>query len=128
GRGSWVMGDGRGACSGRLLSRHTDAPSTQHLAPLRSTSTRPGSGVSTEQLRVSRALRRERLTLQVVEAIAERLLGPARGTARRVSESAARELRRMDRECDFTPSARSAFQDLLAWTGQPTVHAISLPA
>ena len=34
----------------------------------------------------------------------------------------------MDRECDFTPSARSAFQDLLAWTGQPTVHAISLPA
>jgi glycine/D-amino acid oxidase-like deaminating enzyme/CRP-like cAMP-binding protein len=45
-----------------------------------------------------------------------------------VSESAARELRRIDRECDFTPSARSAFQDLLAWTGQPTVQAISLPA
>lgn len=55
-------------------------------------------------------------------------MGPARGVARRVSESAAHELQRIDRECDFTPSARAAFQDLLAWTGQPTVHAIALPA
>lgn len=82
----------------------------------------------TEQLRVSRGIRRERLTLQAIEAIAERLLGPARGTARRVSDSAARELQRLDRECDFTPSARAAFQDVLAWTGQATVYAIALPA
>ena len=83
--------------------------------------------MTTEQ-RVSRGIRRERLTLQQVEALAERLLGPTRGTARRINESAARELRRLDRDADFTPAARAAFQDLLAWTGQPTVHAIALPA
>jgi glycine/D-amino acid oxidase-like deaminating enzyme len=63
-----------------------------------------------------------------VEALAQRLLGPDRGTARRVSDSAGRELQRLDRECDFTTSARAAFQDLLGWTGQSTIHPISLPA
>ena len=96
--------------------------------PYHRSDTPAGSDVSTEQLRVSRGIRRARLPLQEVEGLAARLLGPTRGAARRISESAAHELHRIDRECDFTPAARAAFQDLLAWTGQSTVHAIALPA
>jgi glycine/D-amino acid oxidase-like deaminating enzyme/CRP-like cAMP-binding protein len=83
--------------------------------------------VTANQLRTSRQVRRQRLTAQTAVKLAERVLGSQRGVARRVSESVARELQRLDRECEFTPAARAAFQDLLAWTGQPTVHPIRLP-
>ena len=84
--------------------------------------------VTANQLRTSRQVRRERLTVQAVDALAERVLGGQRGVAQRVSETIASELQRIDRDCNFTPAARAAFQDLLAWTGQPTVHSIELPA
>jgi len=85
--------------------------------------------VPAEQLRISRQVRHpKRLTARAVQAIAARLLGPgAVMSARRVSASVARELEHLDREVDFTPGARSLFQDLLAWTGLPTKHRIRLP-
>jgi glycine/D-amino acid oxidase-like deaminating enzyme/CRP-like cAMP-binding protein len=86
-------------------------------------------GVATEQLRVSRQMRRAaRLTATAVRSLTERLLGSsAGGTPRRVSEAVARELQRIDRESDFTPAGRALFQDLLAWTGMSTIHPIRLP-
>jgi glycine/D-amino acid oxidase-like deaminating enzyme/CRP-like cAMP-binding protein len=68
------------------------------------------------------------VTATDIHALAERLVGPdAFKAPRRVSEAVARELQRIDRESDFTPAARALFQDLLAWTGQPTAHPIRLP-
>jgi hypothetical protein len=88
-----------------------------------------GGVVATEQLRVSRQVRRPaRLTANAVRAFAKRLLGAnAFGKPKRVSDVVARELQRIDRECEFTPAGRALFQDLLAWTGQATVHPIRIP-
>ena len=86
--------------------------------------------MSTGQLRASRQIRRAtRLTATAVQTLTERLFGvPALTAARRVSESLARELQRIDGESEFTPRGRALFQELLAWTGVATVHPIALPA
>jgi glycine/D-amino acid oxidase-like deaminating enzyme/CRP-like cAMP-binding protein len=75
-------------------------------------------------------MRREtRLTAKAVQSLTEQLLGPAvTRRPRRVTDSVARELYRIDRESDFTSGARVLFQDLLAWTGLSTVQPIVLPA
>ena len=85
--------------------------------------------MSTEQLRVSRQMRRaNKLTAIDVQTLTERLIGrSAQPGPKRVSDAVARELQRIDRESDFTPGGRALFQDLLALTALPTVHPIRLP-
>ena len=69
-----------------------------------------------------------RVTADAVRGLAERLLGPGHGDhAIRPTAVAAHELRRVDRECEFTAAGRALFQDLLARTGLSTVHPIDLP-
>jgi glycine/D-amino acid oxidase-like deaminating enzyme len=85
--------------------------------------------VSTGQLRASRQIRRvTRLTATAVQQLTQRVLGvPALTAPRRVPESVARELQRIDGESTFTRRGRELFQELLAWTGVATAHPIGLP-
>ncbi|HZO18560.1 MAG TPA: FAD-binding oxidoreductase, partial [Gemmatimonadaceae bacterium] len=69
----------------------------------------------------------KKMTAVRVRALSERLAGLARqGPGGRAA--AIDLLRTMDRDADFSPSARAVFQDLLAVWGVATPHPIGIPA
>ena len=85
--------------------------------------------MSTQQQPTTRRSRSiKRFTAAAVRALAARVLGTSQAVQGvRLSDDAARELLRIDREGTFSPGARALFQDLLARAGLATIHPIELP-